>query len=226
MKLLALGIAVLTLSGCSVFGESKVENAPYKVIENFSDPKIEVRNYPQMVLVSAPMGEDGRNSAFRKLFGYISGDNVASNEIAMTAPVLMDGEEKGQEIPMTAPVFMDEDSAGQDIPMTAPVFMDEDAKGQRMMSFVMPADFTLESTPKPTDPDVVVSEVEDYQVAAIIFSGRLSDANIEKHRNILEQWIIDNDYVVTGAVKTAGYNAPFTLPTMRRNEVIIPVIKE
>ena len=30
-----------------------------------------------MVLVSAKMSDDGRNSAFRKLFRYISGDNVS-----------------------------------------------------------------------------------------------------------------------------------------------------
>lgn len=211
MKLLALTLILLGLSGCSVLGESNVEIAPYQVIENADEAKIEIRNYSQMILVSTPMEGDGRNSAFRKLFGYITGDNTGSKEIAMTAPVFMDGEGQGE---------------GIEIPMTAPVFMESEGSETPMMSFVMPADFTMENTPKPTDPDVVVSEVKDYQVAAIIFSGRLSQENIEKHRDILEQWIIDNDYVVTGAVKTAGYNAPFTLPQMRRNEVLIPVARK
>jgi len=210
LKIIALTLILLGLSGCSVFGDSSVEIAPYKVIENAEEAKIEIRNYPQMILVSTPMDGDGRNSAFRKLFGYITGDNVSASEIAMTAPVFMDREEE----------------SGVEIPMTAPVFMEGEDSETPMMSFVMPADFTLENTPKPTDPDVVVSEIKDYQVAAIIFSGRLNQDNIEKHRSVLEQWIIDNGYVVTGAVKTAGYNAPFTLPAMRRNEVLIPVIKE
>jgi hypothetical protein len=207
MKSLFLSFAILVLSGCSVLGESRVEIVPYKVITRDEDSQIELRHYESMILVSAPMAGDERNSAFRKLFNYISGDNIDESKIAMTAPVFMDQEEDlGREIPMTAPVFMD--GEGSDTPF---------------MSFVMPADFTMENTPKPTDPDVVVSEIKDYQVAAIIFNGRLSDSNITKHRDLLEQWIVDEGYVVTGAVKTAGYNAPFTLPAMRRNEVLIPV---
>jgi len=206
MKVLLLSLAILGVSGCAVLA-GKVEIAPYQVIESAEDAQIELRNYDSMILVSTSMAGDDRNGAFRKLFNYISGDNIDASKIAMTAPVFMDND----------------DAVGREIPMTAPVFMDDKNEGGAMMSFVMPAEFTLENTPKPTDPDVVVSEVEDYQVATITFNGRLSDGNIEKHRNILEQWIIDNGYVVTGTVKSAGYNAPFTLPAMRRNEVLIPV---
>jgi len=211
MKILIVTLALLGLSGCSVFGESSVEIAPYEVIENVDDAKIEIRNYESMVLVSTPIEGDGRNSAFRKLFGYISGDNDGAREISMTAPVFMDDDNEQQ---------------GLEIPMTAPVFMDGAANEAPMMSFVMPSDFTLDNTPKPSDSDVTISEIKDYQVAVVIFNGRLSQNNIEKHRNILEQWIVDNGYVVTGDVKTAGYNAPFTLPAMRRNEVLIPVARK
>lgn len=209
MKALLLSLVILGVSGCAVFGDSKVEIAPYQVIESAEQAQIEIRNYPQMVLVSTSMAGDSRNGAFRRLFGYITGDNVDASKIAMTAPVFMDDAQEGVEIPMTAPVFMG--GEGSD---------------SAMMSFVMPADFTLESTPVPTNPDVKVSEIKDYTVAAIIFNGRLSDGNTEKHRNILERWIVEQGYVVTGDVKTAGYNAPFTLPAMRRNEVLIPVAKK
>jgi len=209
MKIIVLSLALLGLSGCSVFGDSKVEIAPYKVISSAQDSKIEIRNYERMVLVSTPMTGDERNGSFRRLFNYISGENKALEKIAMTAPVFMDGE----------------DQEGVKIPMTAPVFMDGDDNEVRMMSFVMPESFTLETTPAPTNTDVKVQEIKDYKVGAIIFNGRLSESNIKKHRALLEQWIADADYVVTGPVKTAGYNAPFTLPAMRRNEVLIPVKK-
>jgi len=39
------------------------------------------------------------------------------------------------------------------------------------MSFVMSNDFTLETTPKPTNPDVQESELKDCKVAAIHFSN-------------------------------------------------------
>lgn len=212
MKALFLSLVILGVSGCSVFGGSKVEIAPYEVIAGAEDSKIELRHYDSMILVSTSMEGKGRNGAFRKLFAYISGDNVDASKIAMTAPVFMDDEKT-------------DGSGGAKIAMTAPVFIDGEGQETPMMSFVMPADFTLENTPTPTNPDVKVSEIKDYAVAVIIFSGRLSEGNIETHRNRLEQWIVDQDYVVTGPVKTAGYNAPFTLPALRRNEVLIPVAK-
>lgn len=79
----------LVVSGCSVFGESGVEIAPYKVLA--SEEPYELRNYESLVLVSTPMNNlDEDSSPFRKLFGYISGDNEGENEISMTAPVFMD----------------------------------------------------------------------------------------------------------------------------------------
>ncbi|MFK7839259.1 MAG: heme-binding protein [Bdellovibrionales bacterium] len=211
MKSLILALGVLVMTGCNVSGEENVEIAPYSVLREASENNIEVRNYDSMILVSAPMGS-GENGAFRKLFRYISGDNVDAKDIEMTAPVFLDA----QQI----------DKSGVEIPMTAPVFMDNSDQTAPMMSFVMPADFTRDNTPVPIDGDLVVQEVSDYKVAVVRFSGRLSDSNIEKHRNLLEQWIVDNNYVVVGPVKTAGYNAPFTLPSARRNEVLIPVEKK
>ncbi len=158
MKLLFTLFVPLVLAGCSVFGESGVENAPYTLLKSDQVEKIEVRNYESMVLVSSDMSTDGMNSAFRNLFRYISGENEGSTEIAMTAPVLMDESEaisEGSEIAMTAPVFMKKQS------------------GQQVMSFVMPADFTMQSTPKPTSSDVWITELKDYKVVVIKFSGFL-----------------------------------------------------
>lgn len=204
---------MITLSGCSVFGKTDVETAPYKVLQASNEQSIELRHYKELILVSAPMTQsedEGRNNAFYKLFNYISGENVNSTEIAMTAPVFMDNEEGGQ--------------SGAKIPMTAPVFMDEDVE-KPMMSFVLPAEFTLETAPAPKDPSVKLHALRDYKVAAITFNGRLSKENIAKHKAILENWIIDQGYKKTGPHKTAGYNPPYTIPALRRNEVLIPVEK-
>ena len=207
MKILIMTSFIILLGGCSVFGKSSVENAPYKVLKSAEESKIELREYDSLILVSTDMSGDGRNGAFRKLFNYISGDNIDQSKIAMTAPVIMDA---------------DQENLGKEIPMTAPVFMDKGSETP-MMSFVMPKDFTMETTPKPTNPDVKVSELKDYKVATIQFSGRLTDASTDKNKAILEKWIVENGYKVTGPYTTAAYNAPFTLPALRRNEVIIPV---
>ena len=127
---------------------------------------------------------------------------------------------------MTAPVLMNESEAdrqGSKIAMTAPVFMGTQSN-QRVMSFVMPADFTMDNTPKPTNPNVWISEVTDYKVVAIRFSGRLSSRNAAKHTQRLNRWLQDNGYTPVSAPMSAAYNGPFTIPWFRRNEVLIEVI--
>ena len=208
MKLLLITVTVLLLAGCSVFGQSNVETAPYTLIKQENSLKIEVRNYASMVLVSADMSGNGRNSAFRKLFRYISGDNEGATTIAMTAPVLMDGEQSS--------------AKGTEIAMTAPVFMGNQA-GKSLMSFVMPKDFTLQNTPKPKDPTLQVSELKNYRVAAIQFSGTLSDRNVQAHTKILQDWLNTEGYTAIGAPVEAGYNGPMTLPMLRRNEILIEI---
>ncbi len=232
MKILLLTFVTVMLGACSVFGESGVEIAPYTVLEKDENLSIEVRNYESMVLVTTPMSggmEEGQNDSFRRLFGYISGDNVSASKVDMTAPVIMDeanNKQQGEEFAMTAPVLMGEgrQSSGQEIDMTAPVFMDDES-GIATMSFVLPEKYTIETAPRPTNLDVKLEEITDYTVAAIIFSGRLKQDNIDKNKRILGNWINDNGYRMTGLPKSAGYNAPWTLPMLRRNEVLIPVQK-
>lgn len=196
----------LMLAGCSVFGKQTVESAPYTLLKAAPEQNIEVRNYEAMVLVSTPMNS-GTGSAFRRLFNYIAGANQGSQEIAMTAPVFMNNES---------------DAGGQEIAMTAPVLMGR-TNGEPQMSFVMPSDFTLATTPTPTDPLVSVSEVTDYRVAAIKFNWTLSESNVRKHTEILENWLAENGYEAAGPAIEAAYNDPFTLPMFRHNEILIPV---
>ena len=134
MKALFLCSLILILSGCAVSSKDKCETANYKVIEAAQESKIELRHYPQMILVSTSMTGDNRNGAFRKLFSYISGKNVDASKIKMTTPVFMDDEQndEGTKIPMTAPVFMDSET--------------NNANSESIMSFVLPASFTIEKT--------------------------------------------------------------------------------
>ena len=114
-----------------------------------------------------------------------------------------------------------ENEPAREIPMTAPVFMDKDKAAT--MSFVLPTDYTIQTAPIPSDRDVRLEEVKDYTVAVIQFSGDFDQDNIDTYTTTLEKWIADNGYTQTGAAKAAGYNPPFTLPFLRRNEVLIPV---
>jgi effector-binding domain-containing protein len=208
MKSLLSILASMFVAGCSVVGQSNVDTAPYTLLTSDESRKIEVRNYESMVLVSASMSGSSGNSAFRKLFKYIGGENEGATEIAMTAPVIMADKKTSKK--------------GIEISMTAPVFMNESAETS-LMSFVMPNNFTLATTPKPTDPDVQVSALKNYKVATIQFSGTMSDSNVEKYSQILSTWITNNGYTAISTPVRAGYNGPITLPMMRRNEILIKV---
>ncbi|MEM7679409.1 MAG: heme-binding protein [Pseudomonadota bacterium] len=115
--------------------------------------------------------------------------------------------------------------AAQEIPMTAPVFMDQSDTASETMAFVLPTSLSLETAPQPQDPTVQLEEITDYTVATITFSGFLKQDNIQKHKAMLEDWIERKNLKITGQVKAAGYNPPFTIPALRRNEVLIPVEK-
>ena len=62
----------------------------YKVIRR--EGPVEIRDYPALTVVTAPMRYGRANRSFRKLFEYISGGNERLEKIAMTTPVLMNGE--------------------------------------------------------------------------------------------------------------------------------------
>jgi hypothetical protein len=111
------------------------------------------------------------------------------------------------------------------IAMTAPVFMNQAGEGTEEMSFVFPADFSLAMAPNPIDPTVKLEEIKNYRVAVISFSGFLNQASISYHQKLLQNWMAERDLTTTGAARAAGYNPPFTLPFLRRNEIFISVGK-
>jgi hypothetical protein len=71
-----------------------------------SHPGFELRDYEPHTIVTKPMagsmGAAGSN-AFRYLAGYIGGQNQASKQIAMTAPVLQQKSEGGYDISFVMP---------------------------------------------------------------------------------------------------------------------------
>lgn len=60
-------------------------------------------------------------------------------------------------------------------------------------------------------------------MAVLQYSGRWSDENVENHKAELSSRLKDLSVAPRGATVTAYYNAPFSLPFMRRNEVMVPV---
>lgn len=112
----------------------------------------------------------------------------------------------------------------ENISMTAPVFLDQANSSTQAMSFVLPLKFTLANAPPPSDPAVKLQEIRAYTVAVIRFSGFLDQEAIAVQERRLQDWISTNGFEVAGPAKAAGYNPPYTLPFLRRNEIMIPLV--
>ena len=111
----------------------------------------------------------------------------------------------------------------EQIVMTAPVFMDQVGDTTEAMSFILPENQSLITAPSPLNPEVKLTEYVDYNVAVITYRGFLNQKTISAHKVLLENWVALRGLKIIGEAKAAGYNPPFTIPFLRRNEIFIPI---
>ena len=107
------------------------------------------------------------------------------------------------------------------IAMTAPV--QQSMAGEKEMAFMMPAEYALEVLPAPEDQRVSFREAPAYTAAVIQFSGWASADKADEHWQQLRRFLIAEGIEITGEPTLNQYNPPWTLPFMRRNEIIVPV---
>ena len=112
------------------------------------------------------------------------------------------------------------------IKMTTPVTQVE-KKGSMTMQFYLPSRFNKDNIPNPSNPDIKILNIKGGYYAVIIYSGRTSNKNFIKHKNILEDGLKNNNILILSPPVKATYDGPFTLPMRRRNEVMFEInIKE
>jgi hypothetical protein len=199
------GFAILGVSSLLVAKSAlAIEKAKYTVVEKEDD--FEIRQYdPQIVAETFIEGdlEEVGNEGFRRLYGYISGDNTKKESISMTAPV-------GQEV------------KSEKIAMTAPV--KQEKKGnQWRITFLMPAEYTLETLPEPEDARVKLAQEPGRLMAAVKYSGTWSEEGYEENKVRLENYIQKRGLTRAGEPVWARYDPPFMPWFLRRNEVLIPI---
>ena len=110
----------------------------------------------------------------------------------------------------------------EEIKMTVPVT--QEIKNENMtMQFYLPSKFNKDSAPKPVDSEVKILTIEGGYYAVIEYSGRSSDKNFLKNKDILEKALKQDNLLVLSPPIRASYNSPFTLPILKRNEVMYRV---
>ena len=180
------------------------EEPKYTVLEK--TPPFELRAYEPLILAEVKVQGDmdqASNQGFRLIAAYIFGKNKIDKKMSMTAPVGF--EEKSTAIAMTVPVGI------------------ESNQSISTVSFVMPSQYTITSLPEPLDEKVQLREVPATKKAVITFSGFYNEEKVKEKTLELEGWIQSKNLQAIGSPNFARYNPPWTLPFLRRNEVMIEV---
>lgn len=189
-------LITLIESVLSVVGiRAPFEQPRYAVVERL-DRGVEIRAYDERWAVETDARGQGDGEAFGRLFRYITGANGGGGRIAMTAPI----ETGGRLIAMTIPV---EQGAGG------------------TLRFYLPRQVAEAGAPEPTEPGVRLVRVAPERLAALRFTGNATPAARDEQTGILNE-------VLNGAARRPetppffmGYDPPFSVPFLRRNEVAV-----
>jgi hypothetical protein len=107
------------------------------------------------------------------------------------------------------------------IAMTAPVLVTVGAadRATRSVAFKMPDSLPFETLPAPNDRQITLRRIPARRIAALGYSGRYGREIPAKKRQELLGRVRAAGMLPIGDVVFAGYDAPWTLPWLRRNEV-------
>ena len=188
-------------AGTIVGIRSGTEEPSYTVERRIGDVEISRYGLRIAALTSVGAGEEAaRNEGFRRLAGYIFGGNTANAKIAMTAPVSQQNEK---------------------IAMTAPVASQRGPDGDWVIRFFMPSKYTLDTLPTPNDDRVQLVTVPPERVAVLRFSGSINPAAVAARTEELLNTLRDNGIEPAGDPMGWFYDPPWTVPFLRRNEVVV-----
>lgn len=180
-----------------------VEEPPFMIETQASD--YEIRYYSVQLRAEVVVVGNYREAlygGFRALADYIFGNTTTSQNISMTAPVTA---EASQKIAMTAPVLL----AG--------------TENRHVIAFIMPRSYSLETLPKPNNPDITIKKIAERRMAAVRFGGYATEGRANRKIKELKTALKRDGIAMTGEAQVAQYNPPWTPPWMRRNEILIPV---
>lgn len=204
-KMLLWVIAALLMLGAAIWGAivSNVEQARYQVVDR--NDNTEIREYPSAIVAETEVSGE-RNEAigqgFRTIADYIFGNNTSAQKVAMTAPVT---QQRVEELAMTAPMTQQGDGLTWRV------------------RFFMPAGLTIKTLPRPNNPSVKLKELSDKRFAVIRFSGVASQESLKLHTEELNRFVREKHLNALSSPAYAFYNPPWTLPFLRRNEVMVEI---
>ena len=186
-----------------------IEEPKFALLEK--DKDFELRLYAPKIIAEVLVNgtlQESSSKGFRLIADFIFGNNTSQSG-------------KSEKISMTAPVSVE--ASAEKISMTAPVGVQQANDGWKVY-FVMPSQYTLETLPKPNNPLVNIKQIPEQRFAMIRFSGLVNEEKMRKKLSELEKWLASKKLKSIGQPELARYNPPWTLPFLRRNEVMLEIV--
>ncbi len=123
---------------------------------------------------------------------------------------------------MTTPVS--QSKSNEKIAMTTPV-VQSGSVDRWKIQFTMPSKYTLDTLATAKDARIQFRMTQPIKKVVIKFSGSITKRNLSGNLNKLEDFIKQNKLLVQEPPEYAFYDAPWTLPFMRRNEISFTLIE-
>jgi hypothetical protein len=174
-------------------------DTPRPIVETHTEG-LEIRRYPEMLealtIVRGLPWRAALGEGFHRLAGYVVGKNHR-----------------------TPGRFRD---PGEALPRMAPVVATE-RDGDVSVGFLMPEGRSVASLPTPADGRIHIVAVRPKRLAVLGFRGNFERERVAAKRRELLERVAHAGLASKGPVVFAGYDAPSTLPFLRRHEVWVEV---
>jgi len=110
----------------------------------------------------------------------------------------------------------------QSIPMTAPVITKNNGSDYDMIFFMLDVD-SPDQLPSPNNQNVVLENMEIGKAVTITFGMWATESRVEYYKELLDEYIVENNLKIDSELMVAQYNSPWAIPPFRKNELIYKI---
>ncbi len=189
-----------------------IEEPGFETLEKVDN--IEIRQYRPFIVAETFVDGDmssASSKGFRLIADYIFGNNLS---VVKSGIESSEKAETSEKIAMTAPVSVE--------PLSDSTIGITQSKRWRIQ-FTMPSEYSMATLPKPRNPAVTLREVPSKRYAVLVFSGFAGEEKAQQKIDELLVWLKANNKIAISTPQLARYNPPWTLPFLRRNEILVEV---
>jgi hypothetical protein len=92
--------------------------------------------------------------------------------------------------------------------------------------FIMPRGWSMATLPRPSDGSVALQSIPAKRFVVVRYSGFAGESAIQQQLDLLKQYASGQKIATQGEPLLAFYDPPWTLPFLRRNEIMLELAPE